>query len=160
MKQRWQVLQEEWNSLVAAAQEAGIPRIREVKIGAESIKYREEKLAALKRQLSLADRMPPPPTGNGQKLGVPDWTSKWQQLSPAEKVRLVSCRHEMPMRNFDITITLSDGSSEILRAQARDILSALATAGSLPTRAWSPDRLAAIEKITWTSGDAPQGETS
>ena len=33
----WQVLQEEWNSLVPAAEAAGISRIRAVKIGAESI---------------------------------------------------------------------------------------------------------------------------
>lgn len=86
-------------------------------------------------------------------LGRPQRSvSDWENLTPAQKVQRVTLRHEMPLRNFDITITFEDGSSEVLHAQARDILTAISVVSVRPSRAWAPARLDAITGIEWAVG--------
>lgn len=83
-------------------------------------------------------------------LGRPQRSEKdWEHLTTAEKVAAVSLRHDMPSRNFDLKVTFTDGTTTILRARARDVLSAIAVASVTPGRTWPPDRLTSIISISW-----------
>ena len=143
-KPKWQVLQEEYNSLVPAAIAAGIPRVRVVKLGPESIKYREEKIASLKSQLRAAGADDAPPVAESANTSdsiiVP---------TPRQQIRAVMPRPDLPLRNFDVTVTFEDGTSEVIKTSSRDILSAIQTGSVVARRDWSAERLTSIASITW-----------
>jgi hypothetical protein len=72
--------------------------------------------------------------------------------SVQEVVDRVSRRHEMPLLNYDIKVVLTDGSTEILRGQSRDVLSAIGLVGQHAAREWSREKLDGIRTITWVVG--------
>ncbi len=153
---KWMTLQKEWNSLVPAAQAAGIPRIRLVKIGAEAIRYREEKLTQLKSQLRAAGvvvTVAPTATPGPQGIMTNDIAvlETWSQ-APAKLAGLgagASMRHDLPLANYDIIVTFKDQTQEVLKVQARDPLSAIRLASTSPCREWEASRLLAINSIHW-----------
>ena len=144
-KPRWEVLQREWNRLVPYAQAAGIPRVREIKIGAEAIAYREKRLNDLKSQLrgalgregfdEIAALQPADPA-----------IASLIKPQPAGAADVL--RHDMRLQLYDVTVRFADGSEVVLKVQARDPLTAVRTASYAPAREWPPEKLLSIILIT------------
>ena len=163
---RWQELQEQWNRLVPYAQACGIPRVRVVKIGAEAISYREQRLTTLKSQLKAAlgearfteviDQVEIPllvgESGGIATLGpLSDAIGQIAAENRAAK-QITSNKagfeswasDALPLRNFDIAAEMADGSIRILKVHARHLIAAIATSRTTAEREWTADELNSI----------------
>lgn len=66
--------------------------------------------------------------------------------APVIDVKDVSLRHDMPLRNFDVEVRGKDFAI-VLPVQARDPISAVATASYRTSREWSVERLQSVHTI-------------
>lgn len=139
---RWETLQREWNALIPEAQRLGVPRVREVKIGAEAVKYREERLAWLRGQIKIRGGEPgevviPSAPRAPLRGGV--------QVRTHEEQSDYYLRHDLRLLSYDVEVLFGDGREpEVLHVQSREPLTAMSIAARMPTREWGAEKMLAV----------------
>ena len=59
----------------------------------------------------------------------------------------VYLRHDLPLANWDVVVSFADGTSEVLKVQARDPMSAMRLAAMSPSREWPAEKLLSVMRM-------------